>query len=274
MNELNNFEEEEVKILDKQNSEEIDENELTKKQRILLKKERREIQRIEENEQAKKKRKIKWIIAFGAIAIVFFIMLSGEDKPKPPADGEIGDYIVALEVLDDDWIKGNPKASHTLVEYSDFECSACRAYYNSVNRLVVDLGDDIRVVFRHFPLDSVHKNARIAGQAAEAAGMQGKFWEMHDELYMKQPIWTKSENPKNEFISYAKEMGLDVPKFEDDIESRLAERAIDKDYDLGIRSFVDSTPTFYFDGEPLSVSPDYESFRAFIQSKIKPKTQK
>ena len=91
-----------------------------------------------------------------------------------------------LEITEKDWVKGSADAPVTLVEYTDFQCPACGAYYPLIKQLTEEFGDKVRVVIRHYPLIEIHKNALSGARAAEAAGRQGKFWEMYDILFSNQ----------------------------------------------------------------------------------------
>ena len=97
-------------------------------------------------------------------------------------------------------IKGNADAEVVLVEYSDLQCPACRAVFPIIQELDQEFGDELRIEYRHFPLTQIHQHAELAARATEAAGVQGKFWEMHDLLFEKQPIWSASPNPRANFI--------------------------------------------------------------------------
>src|SRR3989344_7541669 len=95
-----------------------------------------------------------------------------------------------IEVTDKDWVRGKMDAPITVVEYGDFQCPACGAYYPVLKKLEGEFHDSLRVVYREFPLTTIHANAWGAAVAAEAAGKQGKFWEMHDALFEDQKVWT------------------------------------------------------------------------------------
>ena len=99
-----------------------------------------------------------------------------------------------------DWIRGNGEARAVVVEYSDFQCPACAAYEPVVDRMLEELGDQVVLVYRHYPLTSIHNNAQLAAQAAEAAGLQGKFWEMHDQLFLQQTVWSEVKDPTDMFV--------------------------------------------------------------------------
>ena len=92
-------------------------------------------------------------------------------------------------ITDKEWYKGNSEAQVTLIEYSDFQCPACATYYQMINKIADDMGDDVQVVFRHYPLSS-HPQAELAARAAEAAGQQDAFWQMHDKLFVHQNTWS------------------------------------------------------------------------------------
>ena len=107
-------------------------------------------------------------------------------------------------------------ATSVLIEYSDFQCPACKAYYPVVSKIADELGTKVQVVYRNYPLSQLHKNARTAASAAEAAGKQGKFWEMHDVLFINQEKWSESKDVKRDFSAYAKAIGLSVEQFTQD----------------------------------------------------------
>jgi protein-disulfide isomerase len=146
--------------------------------------------------------------------------------------------------------KGGASARVTLEEFSDFQCPACGGLAPGLRRVVADYGDRARVVFRHFPLQ-MHKYGFLASRAAEAAGQQGKFWEMHDLLYENQKQWSDSMEPRVQFDSYATRLGLDVQKFKADMERQdLADR-IKADVMRGNSLGVKGTPTVYLNGREL-----------------------
>ena len=148
------------------------------------------------------------------------------------------------------YTKGSPTASVTLEEFSDFECPACGGLEPGLRRVVSEYGDRAKLVFRHFPL-SMHKYAFLASRAAEAAGQQGKFWEMHNMLYDNQKEWSDSMEPRVQFASYATRLGLDVQRFKTDMERQdLADR-IKADYARGMSLGVKGTPTVYLNGREL-----------------------
>jgi protein-disulfide isomerase len=151
---------------------------------------------------------------------------------------------LVIPVGKDDHVLGLPDAPVTLVEYGDYECPACGAAYPMVKVILKRLGAKPRFVFRNMPLSEVHPNAELAAEAAEAAGAQGKFWEMHDALYEHQP-----ELAPNLVMTLAKRLHLDLGRFEDDLVSRRFRDRVKRDFMGGIRSGVNGTPTFFVDGD-------------------------
>jgi len=161
-----------------------------------------------------------------------------------------------------DHAEGPADAPLTLVEYGDYQCPYCGAAYPIVKRLQKALGKKLRFVFRNFPVTQAHPYALIAAEAAEAAALQGKFWEMHDLLYEQQPFLKPDIIPV-----WAKRIGLDLNKFVNDIkQGGIVEKRIQEDRQSGIRSGVNGTPTFYINGTRYDGSPDYDSLLAALES--------
>jgi protein-disulfide isomerase len=148
------------------------------------------------------------------------------------------------------WTKGGTTATVTLEEFSDFQCPACGGLEPGLRNVLKDYGDRVRLVFRNFPL-AMHKYAFQAARAAEAAGQQGKFWEMHDMLYDNQKEWSDSMEPRVQFDSYATRLGLDVQKFKADMERPELTERIKADYARGMSLGVKGTPTVYLNGREL-----------------------
>ncbi len=130
-------------------------------------------------------------------------------------------------------MKGNQKASVVLIEYLDFECESCGAYYPVVQRLSEEFGSDVAFVSRYFPLPG-HKNSMTSARAVEAAGKQGKYWEMYDILFKNQGQWGErsSANPEI-FEQFAERIGLDLVRFKNDVDSDEVKNRIERDKDAG-----------------------------------------
>lgn len=143
-------------------------------------------------------------------------------------------------------------AKVTIVEFADFQCPACAAAHPIVKQILEQYKDNITFVYRHFPLPQ-HKNATLAGKAAEAAGEQGKFWQMYDSLYQRQKEWSENKNADQVMERFAKELQLDLDKFSKDLSSDKYTDQIEQDKNDGIDLGVNSTPTFFVNGRKLSL---------------------
>lgn len=162
---------------------------------------------------------------------------------------------------------GSPSASVTLVGFEDFQCPACGAYYPVVKKLTETYKDSLALVFRHFPLPS-HANAIPAARAAEAAGKQGKFWEMHDKLYETQRDWSAEKNPTEIFVGYAKGFGLNEEQFKKDMASSDVQKRIDNDIVDANTIGINATPTFFVNGEKIVNPRSFEEFETRIKAVI------
>jgi protein-disulfide isomerase len=159
----------------------------------------------------------------------------------------------------DDHVQGPSSAPVTLVEYGDYECPYCGAAYPIVKELQRRLGDQLRFIFRNFPLTNAHPHAEHAAEAAEAAAGQGKFWEMHDALYENQDALADQE-----LTSLAEGVGLDVGLFEDDMVARKFAPRVRADFMSGVRSGVNGTPSFFINGERHDGSYDLETLQEAV----------
>ena len=173
-----------------------------------------------------------------------------------------------LEVVSDDYIKGNKDASVTIVEYLDFECEACGAYYPLVKQLAEEFKNDVRFVNRYFPLPG-HKNGLPAALAVEAAGKQGKYWEMHNILFDNQKNWGEKQSPDPAiFEGYAKQIGLNMDQFKKDVGSNEVKERVNRDKNSGTKLGVSGTPTFFLNGEKIPNPKTPEDFKTFINAAI------
>jgi Na+/H+ antiporter NhaA len=145
-----------------------------------------------------------------------------------------------------DHIRGRVDAPLSLVEYADAECPFCGAATGAVEELRSRYGDRLQYVYRHLPLDDVHPHARLAAEAMEAAGAQGRFWEMHDRLFAE-----PDRLELDDLVGHAQALGIDVERFLEALRDRVHEAATDADVDSAERSGVTGTPTFFANGERL-----------------------
>ncbi len=156
-------------------------------------------------------------------------------------------------------------ATVTLVEFSDFQCPACGAYYPLVKQLTKEFADSMGFVYRNFPLQQ-HQNARLAAQVAEASGKQGKYWEMNTMLFENQKDWSESAKARDIFTQYAESLHLDINKWNKDIDD--AKTKIDRDVQDGNALGINATPTFYLDGVKLQNPGSLADFEALIKAAI------
>lgn len=139
-----------------------------------------------------------------------------------------------------DHVQGPADAPLTMVEYGDYECPYCGAAYPIVKRIQRQMGDRLRFAFRNFPITTSHPHAEAAAEAAEAAGAQGRFWEMHDRLYENQ-----SRLSRPDLRSHAEALGLDLERFDDELARHAHADRVREDFMSGVRSGVNGTPTFF-----------------------------
>lgn len=176
-------------------------------------------------------------------------------------------------------IEGSAKTGVKLVEYGDYECPFCGQFYPIVKQVADQYKDQIQFQFRNLPLSQIHKNAFAGARAAEAASLQGKFWEMHDLLYQNQDPngatgWVASNDPLNDyFVSFAQQLGLNVSQFKTDFASSKVNNAINADLAAFKKTGLDeATPTFFLDGKHINPGYSVSDFQKAIDAEIKTKT--
>jgi len=162
-------------------------------------------------------------------------------------------------------------ASVTLVEFSDFQCPACGAYYPVVTQVIKDFKNDLTFVYRNFPLTDLHPNAQIAAQAAEAVGLQGKYWEMHDILFTKQSDWSASTSPRDIFAQYAQSLGINVDQFKKDIDSDAVRNKIMEDVNDGNTLGINATPTFFLNNQKIENPATLADFETAVKKAMSQK---
>ncbi len=204
-----------------------------------------------------------YLIALAVLALLVFGIYSAVKSSELTVPVPL-----ASVVTNNDWQKGNQEASVTLVEYADFQCPACGQFDPLLAQLISVYGDRVDFVYRNFPLREKHANAEAAAEAAGAAGLQGKFWEMHNVLYANQTSWQDLADPKVTFQGYAKSLGLDMDKFNADSGSVAVRDRIEADYRSGLAAGIDGTPTFFLQGVKIANPASYNAFAAVIESAL------
>lgn len=207
-----------------------------------------------------------WIIL--AVVVVGLVGLFIFTKPdNSSTNTNTGD---PAKITESDHVKWNTEASVVLIEYGDFQCPGCGSYYPIIRQLEADYSEDVKFVFRHFPLRNIHPNAQSAALAAEAAGKQGKFWEMHDKLFETQGSWGRiTTNLQGQFEDYAEELGLDMEQFRSDYSDPETAKRINQDLSTGKALGATGTPTFILNGKMIETPANAEAFGKILDEAIK-----
>jgi protein-disulfide isomerase len=184
-------------------------------------------------------------------------LLSGGDGTEPPT--------VEMSTFD---LKGSPtkgpaNAPVTIIEFSDFQCSFCFRANATVAALLQKYPDKVRLVFKHYPLVELHKDAPFGHRAAIAANEQGKFWEMHDRLFANQRAMTRQD-----ILAHAGTLGLDMTRFIADLDGPRLQAVLDRDLGEGRKVGVEGTPTFFINGVPLVGAQPLEAFVRVIDKAL------
>ena len=210
-----------------------------------------------------------WVMGGFVLLVVIIAVLAGVFGGSTPAVGGFTSTSTQPP-SSDDHVRGDVNSNVSIIEYGDFECPACGAYEPLVEDLTKKYGDRVAFAFRNYPLPQ-HQDAVIAAQAAEAAGLQGKYWEMHDLLYSKQSEWT-AVGPgavvSKYFDGYAKSLGLDVKKFDTDINSQGVKDKVQNDQSLGNAAKVDHTPTFFLNAKQIENPSSEDDFSKVIDAAL------
>lgn len=242
----------------------------TQQPKPLTKQERRKLRRQEKikGQQQKRSKLIYrhmalWMVVALIVGGGIFGMIKLASRPSQDA----GPAITAAAVSTEDWVKGNQDTKVVLIEYSDFQCPACAFYYPILKKFTEEFGDKMAIAYRHFPLP-IHQNAKSAAYAAEAAGRQGKFWEMHDLVFDNQKDWKDQRSANEVFVNYAQTLNLNLDQFKTDFASKEIKRKVEDGYKNNVQLGLNSTPTFFLNGKKLANPRNYEEFRSIILQAI------
>lgn len=204
------------------------------------------------------------VILFCIVALggVFWLTKGKANAPTKTSTAQVSNHVI-----------GAGKKGVTLIEYGDYECPICYEYYPLVKQVQTKYGDDITFQFRNFPLLEIHQNAVAGARAAEAANLQGKFWEMHDKLYETQDPsgktgWVASTNPLTYFNDLAKQLGLNITKFDSDFNSDAVNQTVQADRAEALKLGFTGTPTFVLDGQQIQNPRDVAGFTQLIDAEI------
>ena len=191
------------------------------------------------------------LIAVGSIIATFVLLFIIYKFTNAPVRTEFPEINV---VKTQDHKKWNTKSKNILVEYSDFECPACASFHNFLKEMDKTATPNAQLVFRHFPLYQVHPVSFNAAYAAEAASIQGKFWEMSDLIFDNQAEWNKFTQPESYFINLAKKLSLDLNKFKIDMTSQAVKDRVQTDLSEGEKIGINSTPSLFLNGKKVEVN--------------------
>lgn len=219
--------------------------------------------------------KIKWIIFIVATVGIFGLLVivsKGNQLDVSGVDPNAIQTAIAANGNIAEHVSGKIGSKVTLIEYGDFQCPACGVSYTTIKPITEKYVNQLQFVFRNFPLTSLHPNGKAAAAVVEAAGLQGKYWEMLDKIYTTQTAWSNlSGNERTSFFeSYATALKLDLAKFNTDIASTAVSSKINYDQAIGFKLDINSTPTYYLDGVKLdpSVSSDATKLTEAINSEL------
>ena len=179
------------------------------------------------------------------------------------ADTNTAPTVADITIKPTDYVRGDTNAPVTLVEYSDFECPYCESLATTLDQVMTDYQGKVKLVYRYFPLTSIHPNAQKSAEAAECAGAQGKFWEMHDKLFENQSALAVTD-----LKQYAKDLGLNTTTFNNCLDNGTATARVNSDEQEGINYGVQGTPATFINGTLVSGALPYSSFKSAIDAAL------
>ncbi len=240
----------------------------------LTKAERKEQRKLERQDWEKRmdqeeKRKVYkkasiWILAAAVIILAIWGLISLVNTSSTPTTS------IKMPPLNSNDISTGPANSKVvLLEYADFQCPTCGLYHPILKQLLADFNGKIRFVYRFFPIPTIHQNALPSARAAYAAYLQGKFWEMHDMLFEHQQDWATKTNPMDIYITYAKNLNLDIDKFKKDYAADSTLKFIEDEENTGANAGVIGTPTFFINGKQIENPQGYQPFKQLINDQLK-----
>jgi protein-disulfide isomerase len=200
------------------------------------------------------------VVVVGAMVGLF--MLTNQEEPAPKGD--------KTKIIRETSHKEGTGAVQ-LVEFGDYQCPACGAAHPNVKQIMKEYDGKVTFYFRNFPLNQIHPNANLAANAAEAAGAQGKFWEMHDKLYISQKEWEKLANneAQTKFVEYAEQLKLDSNKFKLAVSNKELQDIIDQDVADGTALDINGTPSFFVNGKQVTSGFSYANLRDAVEEALK-----
>jgi len=218
---------------------------------------------------------LRRFVPFIIVALVGFITIGAGTMlyraKRPVASAISEEKSIGKENQEPTHVRGPAQAPVTLEEFGDFQCPPCGMISGPLLEIEKDYGLKLRVIFRNFPFPN-HQHALEAAYVAEAAGLQGRYWEMHDLLYKEQANWSNAPDVKQLFVSYAKILGLEMDRFETDMAGPTAKARVTADQERGKSLGVNATPSIFINNQglpPKSLNPT--ALRAAIEEALKEK---
>jgi protein-disulfide isomerase len=211
----------------------------------------------------------KILMTIGAIIITFILLFGVYKLTNQPVQT---DFPEINKIKTDDHIMWSKDKKNILVEYSDFQCPACKEFHTvfrqmeTSNNPDLDITKKITLVFRHYPLIQIHNNAENAAYATEAANKQGKFFEMSDLLFNKQTEWENLSDSKSYFTDLAKQLNLNLNQFNKDLNLQSTKDRIQEDLSSGDKAGINSTPTFFLNGKKLDNIQSLDDFKKTLRN--------
>jgi protein-disulfide isomerase len=217
-----------------------------------------------------------WFVIGFVILIIAGLVIAGIYSSGSSSNSSSSGFVAttAPALTAADWTEGNPNAKVTLIEYGDFECPACGAYFPIVQQLVQNYSSTVLFAFRNFPLYQIHPDAGIAAQAAEAAGLlggQAQYWQMNNLLYKNQNTWatiSPDQVVSQFFDGYAQSLGLNVDQFNQDISSSAVLNKIQTDVNGGNAAQINHTPTFFVNLAQIQNPASYSDFASVLDQAV------
>ncbi len=205
-----------------------------------------------------------------ACIIALVIFLGGAYFFTSGSSSQGSDFPYINVIKSTDHITWSPAKKNILVEYSDFECPACKAYHDIINTIEASNSADFQItrkityVVRDFPLFQIHPNAMVAAYAAEAAGKQGKFFEMGDLLFKNQDSWASLPDPADYFVTLATQLHLNIDRFKKNMNSDSVKQKVNDDMASGNKAGINATPTFFLNGHQLTNIQSADQFKQLL----------
>jgi protein-disulfide isomerase len=209
------------------------------------------------------------VLVVAAAAVAMFLVNRNVPENSPVAASSNVGLPDGPVITPEGWSKGNPSAKTVLVEFGDFQCPACAAARLKVETVLKKFEKDLKVVFKQYPMQNIHRNAMLAAQASEAAGKQMKFWEMYELLFARQNEWVNVPDALTFFLRYATELHLDVERFRVDMLDSDLRNKIFRDLMEGQVAQVRTVPSFFLNGRMMQGVKSDAEFEELIAQAIR-----